>query len=331
LSRATITILDVGHGSGAVIQTPEVVCLIDTGSGGTILEYTRVLALQVIDDVLISHVDRDHVGGLIGLLSAKTVQIRNIWLNSDAFKGSQMWRDIAYELDTWARAAGKINLGVTEGDAFDVGPLRVEIVAPRTRLAVIGPGGRDQQGRRLETNSLSVVARLKLGAKPVMLFPGDLDILGLDHLLDQQTPPDLRAPILAFPHHGGHVSRAGSETANYLFAMRLIELVKPQTVLFSIGRRMHGTPRPEVVRAVRDVVPDVRIACTQLSGRCAASDPSIPTYTHLTPAVARGRAARWCCGGSIVVEVSENQVTVLPDRAAHNTFIQLHAPTSLCN
>jgi hypothetical protein len=170
-----------------------------------------------------------------------------------------------------------------------------------------------------------------VAGEPVALLPGDLDELGLEHLLDQTPLPDLRAPILVFPHHGGHVNRAAAMEANAQFATRLAELVMPSTVVFSIGRGQHDTPRQEIVAAIRAVVPDVNVLCTELSRRCAATVlTGGAANTHLLATTARGRAANACCAGSIVVDVEEGRWRIQPSMASHRAFIEVHAPTALC-
>jgi hypothetical protein len=161
------------------------------------------------------------------------------------------------------------------------------------------------------------------GTQPVAIFPGDLDEVGLDDLI--RSGVNALAPTLIYPHHGG-LSGSSNEA---LFVEKLCNLVRPTTVLFSIGRGRHGNPRSEVVEAVRRALPAARIACTQLSTQCATtlptSDPS-----HLIRLFAMGRHLRNCCGGTIFISFDNIHPPLLPLLADHRQFIESHAPTALC-
>ena len=136
---------------------------------------------------------------------------------------------------------------------------------------------------------------------------------------------DVTAPILVFPHHGG---RSGSGNVSD-FARELCNLVHPKTVVFSIGRGEHGTPQPDVVETIRQVIPDIRIACTQLSAHCTTVLPaSLPT--HLANKYARGREYGKCCAGTIVIDFLPKEVTVTPGTAQHQEYISQFRATALC-
>jgi beta-lactamase superfamily II metal-dependent hydrolase len=331
LSNPELIVLDVGHGSCVLLVSESELTVIDTGAGTTLLEHLRSIERTALSRVLISHADRDHVAALVGLLSDDLFTVDQISLNGDAFKGSALWTGINYELDKQERAAKtSVEMGVREGQSFTSGPFSVEILAPRLRLVGLGAGSQDREGRRLESNSLSVVCRVSLDGQPLALIPGDLDETGLEHLLDQVPEPDLTAPILVFPHHGGHVSRASNVDSNTRFATAFTRRVKPSTVVFSIGRGQHGTPRSEIINGIRSAAPDVNILCTQLSRLCAAEPPAPGSDVHMLTAVARGRNEGASCAGTIVVGRDGEEWRVRPAKEAHQAFISANALTALC-
>jgi beta-lactamase superfamily II metal-dependent hydrolase len=331
MTSATVTVLDVGHGSCVLLWSETEITLVDTGAGATVLDHLRSLSSTTVRRVLVSHADQDHVGALTTLLTDDTFTVNEVWLNADGFKGSKQWAALTYELDERARASDiHVNLGVVEGQGFSTGPFDLQILAPRLRLAGLGAGNQDREGRRLETNSLSVVTKVFLRGEPLALLPGDLDEVGLAHLLDQTPPPDLHAPILLFPHHGGHVRRASNATANAEFATQFISLVMPNIVIFSIGRGQHGTPREEIINAIRAVVPDVNVLCTELSTLCSAASLTPGSAEHLLNITARGRYKQACCAGSIVIDHDGASLRVQPLRVPHQAFITTNAPTALC-
>jgi beta-lactamase superfamily II metal-dependent hydrolase len=331
VTSPTLTVLDVGHGSCVVLDSKLELALIDTGAGSTVLEHLRTIDRTIVSRVLLSHADQDHVGALVNLLANDEFTVHEIWLNGDAFKGTTLWASLIHELDAQERTAKtNVELGIREGRSFTTGPFNVEVLAPRLRLVGLGAGSRDLEGHRLESNSLSIVCRVSIDGRPLAIVPGDIDETGLEHLLDQVPKPDLTAPILVFPHHGGHVSRSSNTADNAQFAVRFTELVKPKTIVFSIGRGRYGTPRLEIVNAIRSVVPNVNILCTELSRLCAVDAVKPGEDTHILSTVARGRKSGACCAGSIVVDQHEGEWRVRPARQMHQAFISTNALTALC-
>jgi hypothetical protein len=172
--------------------------------------------------------------------------------------------------------------------------------------------------------SLCCPSMTGLDAQPIAFFAGDVDQVGLDEL-HAIGVADAPAAILVFPHHGG---RAGSNVDLGSFAENLCKLTRPNCIVFSVGRGKFANPDPEVVRAVRSVVADVRVACTQLSENCATAVPkTLPS--HLTPLFARGRERNQCCAGTLVVNF-DSPIEILPSAPTHFAFIQASAPSALC-
>ena len=225
---------------------------------------------------------------------------------------------------TWANSRAEPTL-VREGgeDCDQDEQFTSEILGPSASLSSAGVGGKDSKGRRVGRHSLSAIVRLSIDGNPVALFPGDLDNVGLDDLI--QSGMDAKAPVLIFPHHGGGTS----STDKAVFVKSLCELVKPATVVFSIGRGRHGTPRPAIVELVRQTVPGVRVVCTQLSEHCAATIPKHES-DHLTRLFAIGRQFRHCCAGTILVSFDKSTASLLPVLQDHMQFIAGAASEALC-
>ena len=320
-----LAILDVGHGNCAVLQDSNGVVVIDAGPGNALELFLREQQIRRVDVVLISHADQDHLGGLISLLSSQVVEIGRVRLNTDSQKGSKIWDDLIYELsqlDEVKQLDFEPHLTRDESGAYDQGSIEIKVLGPSKYVAGKGSGSRDRQGRRIRTNTLSAVIRLSKPGKPIALFPGDLDAVGLENL--DCSPDDLRAPLLVFPHHGG---RAGVRVLDD-FVRQLCERVNPQGVIFSIGRGRYGSALPEVVAAVLKYVVGVRIVCTQMSEHCASELPkALPT--HLNSEFARGREGSKCCAGTLVIDLDEER-GILPIYSDHQEFISVAAPSALC-
>ncbi|MYC07803.1 MAG: MBL fold metallo-hydrolase [Chloroflexi bacterium] len=321
-----LTILDVGHGQCVVLQDALGIVIFDAGLGATLLEFLQECAITQIDAVIISHADADHISGLLALLSAATVQVRHVYLNSDATKNSDIWEDLRYAIaDATARASISVSVELTTSSTqqFTRGDVQIEILYPQPAVAMAGPGGTDLKGRKLTSNSMSAVSRVSYQSVPRLLLTGDLDAVGLENLLE--TFPSPRSEVLVFPHHGGLPSRANPVE----FASLLGQVVQPSLIVFSIGRGKYQTPRPEIVAGIRRVLPGVTIACTQLSAHCSASVPSTDP-THLESIAARGRVSHSCCAGSIRMVLEPSSIRYLNDLQGHQDFIAANAPSALC-
>lgn len=321
----TIAILDVGHGNCTVVSGRQAVIVVDTGPRAALLQYLVEQGIEKIDAVYISHADKDHIGGLVQLLASGVVALSAIYLNTDSLKDSDVWNDLLYELDH-RDAVGEFrfetSLNRDHTAEYDNGQLRIEVVGPSKYLAGRGPGSTDSNGNPITSNSISAVIRIVHFGKPIVLLAGDTDEVGLDDI--EAHGCDIHALVLVFPHHGGLAGFGDlAETAKHLWNM-----VRPQTVIFSIARGRLQHPRPELIRQVREEWKGCRIACTQLTTHCAAQVP--PTEpTHLNPEFASGRGERHCCAGTFVIDL-ETVDSLLPSFDDHQKFITDNAPTALC-
>jgi len=328
MTSPTVTVLDVGHGSCTVITDGEHATLIDTGPGAPVLEYLLQEHIEVIDVVVLSHADEDHIRGLIALLGADQFTIHRIMLNSDAAKASESWRNLAYEIDELHRS-GSITLEVQlrEGDIIDtrIPEVDLHVLAPRDRLIISGPGSKDRDGRRITSNSISAVILICYRGVRLALVTGDLDDVGLSHAIEASA--DLSAQVLVFPHHGGLAG--GSAAAAAGFAQQLVAKVDPESIAISLGRGKYANPRPEIIAGMRAGAPNARIACTQLSKFCAVNLP-LDRPSHLLPLFARGSTNNACCAGTMRIVLPQGN-EVLPSDDAHGAFIGAVAPsTALC-
>jgi competence protein ComEC len=325
-TESTLSIIDVGHGNCAVLVDTNGVVVIDTGPGTALLEFLEQEGIERIDVVLISHADQDHIKGLVALIASQKYEVDVIRINSDALKESKLWDDLLFTLNkAFFEGAVQFNTSLTVADSggFDRGEVHIEILAPDLYIAGRGPGSTDRDGRPLTSNSISAVIRLVKGQTPIAVLTGDLDEVGLDNLISNNL--NCTAPVLVFPHHGGKPGSADMAT----FTKKLVDLIQPQTVIFSLRRGGNNNPQPEIVRTVRENLPDVRIACTQLSKRCAAALPTNQPI-HLAAKYAQGRQSNRCCAGTFVINLSEAARPLLPVMQAHADFISANAETALC-
>jgi beta-lactamase superfamily II metal-dependent hydrolase len=326
-----LIVLDVGHGNCAILQDTNAVTVIDCPPPSTLVDTLERLGIETIDHILISHSDLDHAGGLPNLLDEITVH--NVYINPDANNMSKAWVDIriALELAEGRGTAIHTSLTSTLSKKIISGQVEVEILAPSVGVALGGAGGPDLERRKQTSNAMSVVIGLIHNASRIALFPGDMSAQGLDNLLKKQQ--NIEAQILVFPHHGG-----GPGSSNgYEFAQKLCNLVKPDLVVFSLGRNHHfgpnhdENPRDDIMKGVVSTIPSTHIMCTQLSGKCAAKEP-LSAFDHLTNLPARGFLSNSCCGGTILIRLNGKQTTYTPSFSSHRGFVtnKVKVPTPIC-
>jgi competence protein ComEC len=321
-----LTILDIGHGNCAVLKDTEGVIIIDCADGATLIHTLSHLSIQEISHILISHADEDHIAGIIDILLDKKIKVGDVYLNSDSQRGTRTWKALRLALRDAHQCSGTrcfIGLTTEQTGQLNVGQVEVEILAPTPEVAMSGAGGKDLQGRPLNANSMSAVIGLVHNSHRVAILAADIDKVGLDNLLEGSQ--DLSADILVFPHHGGKPGSRDSKA----FAQRLCSLVKPNLVIFSIGRGRFGNPRQEIVEGVVASVPEAHILCTQLSQQCAASLPS-SEHTHLNSLPAKGRISNSCCGGTVSIKIDGSKTTYAARIALHREFIDNEVPTPVC-
>lgn len=319
-----LAILDVGHGNCAVLVDTKGVAVFDAGPGSGLLEFLAEQKIDHISVLFLSHADKDHIAGLLGLLAAKKARIDRVCVNTDSLKGSKLWDDLVYEL-SMAGKAGKITFEVSlvedKSGKFDQGEVRIEILAPSSYLAAKGAGSRDRKSRKLTSNSMSGVVRLVYKGNPVVLLPGDIDDVGLNNMIEGGG--DARAAVLVFPHHGGRACRDMDA-----FVKLLLGATGAREVVFSVARGEPKHPDPFVVAAIRKHFGAVRVVCTQLLEHCARNVPQTQ-LKHLNPIFARGREQNACCAGSLIIELDKSDVLV-PGVSAHSDFVSKNAPSALC-
>ncbi len=194
------TLLDVGQGLSAVVQTKEHTLVYDTGpkfsdtfnTGTAIVQpYLQHQGINKIDTLVISHADNDHVGGAKPLMKNITVDtlltsvpIKNLPQALPCHAG-QSWQ--------W----DQVNFTMLHPDTNDEG----------------------------SENDLSCVLKISNRFGSVLLT-GDIEKKAEDLLIHRHSN-ELHALIMVAPHHG---SKTSSST-------HFIDAVQPEIVLFPVGYR----------------------------------------------------------------------------------------------
>ncbi|HCV92497.1 MAG TPA: DNA internalization-related competence protein ComEC/Rec2 [Gammaproteobacteria bacterium] len=178
-NTALITILDVGQGISHVVQTQNHTLLFDTGArypsgfnlGGSVINpFLKAKQVNVLDKVIVSHADNDHIGGLTDVLQAfKVKEIltstpNKITRQSSLCYAGQQWR--------W------------DGVLF-------EILSPT-------------KNTRLKGNNASCVLKVSTDQFSV-LMSADIERKAEKQLVKHQQEK-LNSDILLSPHHGSKTS-----------------------------------------------------------------------------------------------------------------------------
>jgi competence protein ComEC len=257
---------------------------------------------------MVSHADADHIDGALTLLIDDRFNVRHVYINPDPVRATEVWDDFKVAVREARRRGTVVHSALTSVDpgTVDLPAVRVEVLAPLPEAAISGPGSA-LGDLRLSANTNSAVIRLVASGRGWVLLPGDLDFVGLRLLIAEGV--EVEASNLVFPHHGGRPEQDDPVE----FAEVLCQQVRPERVVFSIGRRgRYRNPRPDIVAAVRRTVPDVHIGCTQLSSHCHPADEDLFT-----------------CAGSIVIDLESGE-WIQPTYSEHARFIDLNVSAPLC-
>ncbi len=209
------TLLDVGQGLAAVVQTRNHVLVYDTGSRlGTTLDAGRAVLVPFlrqqgasrVDTLIVSHADSQHTGGVRSL--RELLPVERILTSSPA----------RTPIDE-AKAC-------RAGQAWEWDGVRFQVLHPPES----GFGG----------DNASCVLKVE-GMMGRVLLPGDIETAA-ETTLAATSGTGLAAEILIAPHHGHR----------NLSTMAFLDAVQPRYVLFATGyRNRFGYPRPETVARYR--------------------------------------------------------------------------------
>jgi len=209
------SLLDVGQGLSAVIQTQQHTLVFDTGpkfgqnfnTGTAIVKpFLQQQGIKTIDTLVISHADNDHIGGAIPLINEiETLQILSSsphhFVNGKSCQTGQSWQ--------WDNVT----------------------------FSMLHPQPIDKDSE----NNLSCVLKISNTAGSILLT-GDIEKETEKRLLER-SPSALQSTILIVPHHGSKTSSTDA----------FIKAVSPQIALFPVGflNRFHF-PHSSVVNRYHD-------------------------------------------------------------------------------
>lgn len=183
-SELKVTFFDVGKGDAVLLESEGQAMLIDAGYDDTadvLLDYLEAEEIQQLDYMIITHFDKDHVGGADKVLEA--VEVRRV-LQPDYESDSRQTEQYLEALDAENIEPEK----VTERMEFALAEAGCTIYPPR------------QKDYEEKDNDFSLVLSLTFGEER-FLFAGDCEKERLSELM-AEPELELEHQVLKVPHHG---------------------------------------------------------------------------------------------------------------------------------
>jgi competence protein ComEC len=220
-----VTFLDVGQGDSAVVELPDgQVVLIDGGATyerfdmgrGVVAPFLWNRGIRIIDQVIGTHPQLDHVGGLAWVV--RHFIVKNYW-GSGETREELFYRRLQQSLSTQGLQEGVAREGQ---EIVSSGPCRMVVLNPPAGEQLDAPI-HDSKMNGHELNNHSVVTRLTCG-RHTMLFAADVERDGLSRMTRATSQGTIE--VLKVPHHGA----VSSLNRDWLAS------VHPQYAVFSAGR-----------------------------------------------------------------------------------------------
>lgn len=197
-NTARLTVLDVGQGLAAVVQTAHHVLVYDTGprfSSGfdagrsVVIPFLQRQGIQKVDTLIVSHGDNDHIGGSFWLV--KHFLVHTIFSSIPKSRWHRSFQH-CYAGQQW------------EWDGV--------------HFRLLWP----PKGQIYEDNNSSCVLRVSASGESVLLT-GDIEKTVEKKLVLQKEP--LSSDILVAPHHGS----SGASSLSF------VQAIHPKIVILSVG------------------------------------------------------------------------------------------------
>ncbi|MBR3160700.1 MAG: MBL fold metallo-hydrolase [Atopobiaceae bacterium] len=212
-SALRVSFIDVGKGDCILAQAGDTSVLIDAGyekTAADVLAYLKDQGVEQLDAMVLTHYDRDHVGGVAKM--GRGVDVETIYLpeyvGADENYTSCM---------TAVRELGVPTKLVKKELSIDVGGARLTILPSGVDYE---PGDDGDEGN---DNDASLVVTLVNG-RDSYLFAGDLEEDGIDAFLEEDHD---QYDVLKMAHHG----RRSKNTA------KLLESVQPQIAVITDSKK----------------------------------------------------------------------------------------------
>lgn len=229
-----VVFFNVGQGDSIFIETSRGhQILIDGGPDNSVLNSLEKVMNPFdknIDMVILTHADKDHLGGLISVL--KTYNI-----DSFVWTGAQSDSEIFKELVDLIKNENVVNVDIHD-----------RILAADIELEIYNPSDSVEDIKDL--NDTSIVAKLVHGNSKFLLT-GDLSSNFEDDLINDF---DLKSNILKIGHHG----------SKYSTSDEFLKAVSPNCAVIQVGKNSYGHPAERVMSLLEKN--NIKILRTDING-----------------------------------------------------------------
>ena len=212
-----LTLLDVGQGLSAVVQTANHWLIYDTGAKfsaesdmgqSALLPFLRQQGVGHIDSLVISHGDNDHIGGAASLLRG--------------IPTAQVLTSAPQQLSAYAPVICKA------GQSWDWDNVTFTLLSPQQAFE--------------SDNDNSCVLKIQ-SEQGTVLLPSDIEA-AVESWLVETYGNKLKADVLIAPHHGSKTSST----------LKFLQAVQPRFVLIPAGyRNQFGHPHVEVLQRYQQI------------------------------------------------------------------------------
>lgn len=229
----SVTCLDIGQGDGIVIQLPDGKnVMVDGGSSNKkgiasrqLLPYLKNQGISLVDAMLISHTDLDHISGVQELLTLIEKHLTTLHIKYLLLPDWKTPDPVYCELEEQAEKCGISVLKLHQGQRFRLGKVCLKILSPEP-----GAKGTDPN----EEGTVMEVQYKKFRG----LFTGDIGAETEKKLLPEFDDTD----FLKVGHHG----------SRYSTCQEFLDKVQPEIAVISCSdSNTYGHPSPETTERLQ--------------------------------------------------------------------------------
>lgn len=225
-----IHFLDVGKADAILLDCEGHAAVLDAGTaadGDKVVDYLARCGIEKLDYAIMSHPDKDHIGGMAQVLREVPV---------DAFVRAKLAEGLVPDSVEYWNMARQLEessirqMALSPGNTFSLGEAEITVLGPVEQYE--------------DTNNASLVFKLVYGSFSA-LFCGDIEKEGEKGLTASRQ--DLSADLLKVPHHGSKTS----------CTKRFLKEVAPKYAVISTGIDNNDLPREEILHRLEEVNADI--------------------------------------------------------------------------
>lgn len=237
-NRMMVHFISVGQGDAIAVNLPnDEILVIDTGPKSTAVTFTNYIKDKVlnnrrdriIDYLILTHADADHIGGALRLLNE--FQVKNIY--------------VPFLESTSSTYLELINF-IKNGDYNLITALSDDLVSNEYGVQIFGPF------EASDANDTCPIIRLEY-LNVSFLFTGDIST-EIEDLLLLEYYNEIDSDIIKIAHHG----------SKYSSSLEFLQAVSPKYAVISCGNNSYGHPTYIVLNNITEV--DATTMRTDIAG-----------------------------------------------------------------